>query len=237
MSSRSPFANAQARRINHTIGQAIHQYDMIADGDRIAVAISGGYDSLTLLWFLLKRLPRIPVRYELLCIHIDPGFENGFASVLEQYIQSMNIDIKIDYTNIGIIAHGPDNRENPCFLCAKLRRKRIFEIAQTCSCNKVALGHNKDDLIETMMINMFYAGEISCMHPMQSFFNGKFTLIRPLAYTDSTDIRRFAKKIQLPEFINPCPSAKNSKRSDIRDMLNTFYKKTKNQREPVSCHA
>jgi tRNA 2-thiocytidine biosynthesis protein TtcA len=224
MSSHSPFSNAVARNINKTFGQAIHQYNMISHNDKIAVAISGGFDSLTLLWFLKKRLPRIPIQYELLCIHVDPGFENGFATMLHQYVQSLDITIQIKYTDIGRIAHGEANRENPCFLCSKLRRKQIFDIAEKNACNKVALGHNKDDLIETLMINMFYAGEISCMKPMQPFFNGKLTLIRPLAYTDSDIIRKFARQFQLPQFINPCPSAMNSKRSDIRKMLTALYK-------------
>jgi tRNA 2-thiocytidine biosynthesis protein TtcA len=227
MSSQSPFSNAVARQINRNIGQAIHQYNMISHKDKIAIAISGGYDSLTLLWFLIKRLPRIPIQYELLCIHVDPGFENGFSTLLQKYVHSLDIAIQIAYTDIGHIAHGPENRENPCFLCSKLRRKHIFDIAEQYACNKIALGHNKDDLIETLMMNMIYAGEISCMKPKQSFFNGKLTLIRPLAYTDSDIIRKFARQFQLPQFINPCPSALTSKRSDIREMLTAFYKKNK----------
>jgi len=227
MSSHSPFSNAVARQINKNVGQAIHQYNMISQNDRIAVAVSGGYDSLTLLWFLIKRLPRIPIQYELLCIHIDPGFDDSFSALLQQYVQSLNINIQINYTNIGQIAHSVKNRENPCFLCSRLRRKHIFDIAEQFSCNKVAMGHNKDDLIETFMMNMFYSGEISCMKPMQSFFKGKLTLIRPLAYTDSNLIRRFAKKFQLPQFTNPCPSAMDSRRSDVREMLISLYKKNK----------
>ena len=227
MSSHSPFSNAVARKINKTIGQAIHHYKMISHNDKIAIAISGGYDSLTLLWFLVNRLPRIPIHHELLCIHVDPGFDGGFSTLLKQYVQSLNTEIQIVYTNIGPISHGIENRENPCFLCSRLRRKHIFDIAEQHACNKVALGHNKDDLIETLMINMFYAGEISCMKPMQPFFNGKIKLIRPLVYTDADLIRRFAKQFQLPQFINPCPSAENSKRSDMREMLTAFYQKNK----------
>jgi len=227
MSSNAPFSNAVARQINKHFGQAIHHYKMISHNDKIAVALSGGYDSLTLLWFLMKRLPRIPIQYQLMCIHVDPGFENSCSEMLKNYVQSLDVSIQIEHTNIGHIAHSDGNRENPCFLCSRLRRKHIFDIAEASSCNKVALGHNKDDLIETLMINMFYAGEISCMQPKQPFFNGKLTVIRPLAYTDSEIIRRFARKFQLPQFNNPCPSAKSSRRSDIRDMLTALYKKNK----------
>jgi len=225
MSARSPLKSSQAKRINRTIGKAVRTYNMISDGDKIAVGISGGCDSLTLLWFLKHRLNHLPINYELLCIHVDPGFKPDHSDQLKAYAQTLNIPIQVEHTQFGMIAHGSENRENPCFLCARLRRQRIFEIAEACSCNKVALGHNKDDLIETLMINMFYAGEISCMHPRQSLFQGKLTVIRPLAYTDADAIRRFAKINDLPTFMNPCPSASKSKRSDIRDMLTTFYQK------------
>jgi len=224
MSSNSPFSNSIAKRINRSFGKAIHKYNMISNGDRIAVGVSGGCDSLTLLWFLIHRLPVIPIQYEILCIHIDPGFDDGFAPLLKEYAQDLGVTLCIDYTDFGIIAHGPENRENPCFLCARLRRKRIFEIAEQHGCNKIALGHNKDDLIETLFINMFYSGEISSMMPLQSLFQGKLTVIRPLAYTESDNIRRFVKSFKLPEFINPCPSSILSRRTEIRDMLSKMYR-------------
>ncbi|MBF0450599.1 MAG: tRNA 2-thiocytidine(32) synthetase TtcA [Candidatus Magnetomorum sp.] len=227
MSSRSPFSSSVARKINRSIGKAIHQYHMISDGDKIAVGISGGCDSLTLLWFLIHRLPRIPVQYELVCIHIDPGFDNGFSPLLKKYAHELGISLHVEYTDYGILAHGPENRENPCFLCARLRRKRIFEIAEQHGCNKIAFGHNKDDLIETLMINMLYAGEISSMLPSQPFFQGKLTVIRPLAYTDSDLIRLFVQSFQLPVCINPCPSSKTSHRSEVRDMLTHLYQKNR----------
>jgi tRNA 2-thiocytidine biosynthesis protein TtcA len=105
-----------------------------------------------------------------------------------------------------------------------LRRKRLFEIADELGCNKLALGHNKDDLIETLFMNMCYAGEISTMLPVQHFFQQQFTLIRPLALADEDLIRRFAREQRFPDFINPCPTAANSKRRDIKLMLNRLYR-------------
>jgi len=225
--SSSPFSLSVVKKINRSFGKAIHNYNMISDGDRIAVGISGGCDSMTLLWFLIHRLAKIPVKYELVCIHIDPGFDKSFAPLLKQFIRDWGASLIVDHTNHGLVAHSSENKENPCFLCARLRRKRIFEIADQYNCNKIAFGHNKDDLIETLMINMFYAGEISCMKPFQPFFEGKFTVIRPLAYTDAGLIRRFVKSFQLPEFINPCPSSTVSQRSEIREMLFKLYQKNK----------
>ncbi|MDX9786630.1 MAG: ATP-binding protein [Desulfobacterales bacterium] len=215
------------KKLNHAVGRAIHQYDMIADGDRIALGLSGGADSLTLIYILKERLPRIPVNYEIFAFHIDPGFENGFSVPLQDYCRRNGYRLEVVNTNIGSIAHGEENRENPCFLCARLRRKRLFELAAANGCGKLALGHNKDDLIETLFLNICYAGEISTMLPAQPFFDGEITVIRPLAFADEKDIRRFAKDNGFPEFINPCPSAGQSSRREMRLLLNQLYQQNR----------
>ncbi len=209
--------------LKKNIGKALHQYDMISDGDRILVGLSGGKDSFTLMWMLAERLKRVPINYNLYAVHIDLGFDGGFGESLEKYCRQTGFDVRVEYTDYGILAHSSVNKENPCFLCSRLRRKRIFEIADELGCNKVAFGHNKDDIIETLFMNMCYAGEISSMLPSQSFFQGKFTLIRPLAFVDEDVIRRFAKENAHQEFINPCPSAIRSKRQRIKKVLNQLY--------------
>ncbi|OQX28137.1 MAG: tRNA 2-thiocytidine(32) synthetase TtcA [Desulfobacteraceae bacterium IS3] len=215
--------DAAYRILNRFVGRAIHLYDMISDGDRIAVGLSGGKDSLTLMWILKERLSRIPVKYKLFPIYIDPGFEGGFADALEIYCTEMGYDLRVEHTDCGIVGHSAENRENPCFLCSRLRRKRLFEIADELGCSKVALGHHKDDIIETLFLNMCYAGEISTMLPSQSLFQGRFTVIRPLAFTDENIIRRFATSRHFPEFVNPCPSAGISKRREIKTLLSRLY--------------
>ncbi|MBW2196871.1 MAG: tRNA 2-thiocytidine(32) synthetase TtcA [Deltaproteobacteria bacterium] len=197
---------------------------MISDGDRILVGLSGGKDSFTLMWMLNERLKRIPINYELFGVHIDPGFEEGFSEPLAEYWNRTGLKLKVEHTDYGILAHSSKNRENPCFLCSRLRRKRLFEIADELGCNKLALGHNKDDIIETLFINICYAGEISTMLPSQSFFQERFTLIRPLAFVDEDVIRRFVKEKGCPDFINPCPSAKVSKRQEIKGLLQQLYR-------------
>ncbi|MBW1606851.1 MAG: tRNA 2-thiocytidine(32) synthetase TtcA [Deltaproteobacteria bacterium] len=200
---------------------------MISDGDRILVGLSGGKDSFTLMWMLNERLKRIPINYELSAVYIDPGFEEGFGEPLAEYWNRTGHEIKIEHTDYGILAHSTQNRENPCFLCSRLRRKRLFEIADELGCNKIALGHNKDDIIETLFMNICYAGEISTMMPAQSFFQERFTLIRPLAFVDEDVIRRFAKEKSCPDFINPCPTAKVSKRQEIKRLLQQLYTSNK----------
>jgi tRNA 2-thiocytidine biosynthesis protein TtcA len=211
-------------RLNRTVGQAIHRYGMISDGDRLAVGLSGGFDSLFLMYVLSERLKRIPIRYELTAIHIDPGFDGGFSDRLEIYCRENGYALHIEHTDYGVLAHGPENRENPCFLCSRRRRKRLFELTAEFGCNKLALGHNRDDIIETLFLNMCYAGEISTMMPKQSMFGGEIVVIRPLAFTDEHLIRRFGGEVAFPEFINPCPSASNSKRQEIKGFLNQLYK-------------
>ncbi|MFH0726601.1 MAG: ATP-binding protein [Pseudomonadota bacterium] len=215
------------KALNRAVGQAIHRYDMIADGDRIAVGLSGGKDSLFLMWILTERLARIPIHYEVLAFHIDPGFEGGFSESLEAYGDEKNYRLEIVRTDYGVVAHSGENLENPCFLCSMLRRKRLFELATKNRCNKLALGHNKDDLIETLFLNICYAGEISTMVPVQPFFDGEVTVIRPLAFADENDIRRFAKEEGFPDFINKCPSAGVSKRQEIKTLLNQLYRQNR----------
>ncbi len=171
-----------------------------------------------------ERLARIPIAYELIAVYIDPGFAGGFGPQLQAYCTDRNCELKIEYTDYGVLAHSDQNRENPCFLCARLRRKRLFEVAADAGCNKIALGHNKDDLIETLFLNMCYAGEISTMAPVQSYFGNEFEMIRPLMYADADAIRRFAREKSFPDFINPCPSAQASKRSEIRSLLDRLYR-------------
>ncbi|MDY6822795.1 MAG: ATP-binding protein [Thermodesulfobacteriota bacterium] len=212
------------KTINRTLGKAHHRYGMLADGDRLCVGLSGGKDSLTLMWFLHERLPRIPIDYTIVACHVDPGFENGCAEKLEQFCEHRGWSIRVEHTDHGVVAHSPENLENPCFLCARRRRQRLFEVAAELNCNKLALGHTKDDIIESLFLNMFYAGEISVMMPYLPMFGGEITIIRPLAFTDENDIKRFAAEKGFPEFINPCPSADRSKRWEIKNMLETLYK-------------
>ena len=216
-------AGYEYKALNRTIGRAIHDYDMIRDGDRILVGLSGGSDSLTMLWMLAERRKRVRVAFQLFAVYIDPGF-GAVADALQPFCERLEIPLRTELTDYGIVSHGPSNRENPCFLCAHLRRKRLFQIAAELGCNTLALGHNKDDVIETLFLNICYSGEISTMRPAQDLFNGRFKVIRPMAYADEQLIRRFARNWRLPVIANPCPSAGNSRRASIKDLLQQLYR-------------
>ena len=211
------------QRINRAMGQAIHKHDMIQDGDRIAMGLSGGKDSLTLLHMLMERLRRVPVNYSVHPIYIDPGFEGSFAEELADHCRELGLNLTYELTNHGPEAHKAEHNVSPCFLCSRQRRKRLFELTSELGCRTLALGHNKDDVIETLLINIFYSGQISTMMPHQSMFDGDVTVIRPLYMAEEEDIVRFATEQKLPVYSNPCPSSTVSKRREIKDLLSTLY--------------
>jgi tRNA 2-thiocytidine biosynthesis protein TtcA len=212
------------REIRRLVGKAIHHYRLIEDGDRILVALSGGKDSLAMLNILHERRARVPIDYELGVVTVDLGYEGSNFEPLQGYVRDLGYDLVLKKTQIGPLAQSDHNRENPCFLCARLRRKVFFETAQELGCNKVALGHNKDDIIETFLINAFYSGEISTMVPHQVLFGGKLAIIRPLALLEETKIRNYAGLRALPEIKDSCPTRSMNRRGQIKYLLGELDK-------------
>ncbi len=209
--------------VNKLVGRALHRYQMLQDGDRVAVALSGGSDSLVLLWALQEWQKKAPIRYELVVIHLDMGFPGHDWPKVEAYLQKAGFKYYFEKTDYGPKAH-EIGRETPCFYCARLRRKRLFELTKELNCNKLAFGHNKDDIIVTFFINLFYGAEISTMVPYQELFQGLITLIRPLAFVDKAQINSLAQRLGLPVIENPCPSAGTTKRAELGRFLNDLYK-------------
>ena len=210
--------------VRRLVGKAISHYDLIQNGDRIAVAVSGGKDSVLLLWLLRERLQRIPIRYDLTAVHVDPGFDATVGDRLEGFFLKEGFDYRIIRTDHGLRAHGPENRENPCFLCARLRRTTLFREARDLNCPKIALGHTQDDLIETFFINICYGAQTATMVPKQLFFGGEITVIRPLALVPAAKIERLCRRLGLPIIDNACPSAGKNKRQEIRNLLEPLFK-------------
>ena len=209
--------------IHSLLGKAIGKFNLIEDGDHLLVCVSGGYDSMVLLYLFQIRLNFIPVTYTLHALHIDLGFPDGQSDKLELYFKSLGLDYTRVKTDIGPMAHSDANLENPCFMCSRMRRKLIFQNAQKLGYNKIVMGHNRDDVLETFFLNMAFSGEISTMVPKQSFFSGKFIMIRPFYLTDEDVIRRYARKHQIPSIEDGCPTGKNSKRALIRSWLGSLY--------------
>ena len=214
---------AADKKIFKKLGRAIRHYELIEGGERIAVAVSGGKDSLSLLWLLRERLRWVPKPYALIAVHLDMGFPDSRPLAVEAFCRDLGIPFHYERTDYGVRAHGPENRENPCFLCARLRRQHLFEMARSLKCAKLAFGHNQDDIIETFFLNLFFGGQISTMVPRQVLFQGALTLIRPLALLGEREIQGLVQRRAWPEMINLCPSAGRSSREQLKKMLSEAY--------------
>ena len=215
--------------------KAALDYGMIGEGDRVLVGVSGGSDSLALLELLASPMVFLP-RFSMVAVTIDPGFDasGGDCTVLERYFNERGIQYRIEKTDIGILAHSDFNRKkSPCFICSRLRRKRMVEIAEEYDCNRIALAHHKDDIIETLLLNIFYSREISTMVPCQSLFRGKFHIIRPLAYVREGLIKKYALERNLPVIENRCPTSGSSRRTYIKKLLDELEKENKDVRENI----
>ena len=216
-----------AKEMKRLMGKAIYQCRMIEDGDRILVAVSGGQDSMSLLWLLRDRLKRIPITYDLTAMYVELGFTNNTEEEMEHFFTANGFNFCIMKSGFGPFAHSKENRENPCFLCSRLRRKAIFEKAGELECNKIAFGHQKDDFIETFFLNLLFAGSMSTLHPCQELFNGKLTIIRPLYLLNRTTIKKYAEEMGFPTIESGCPTSPSSKRAQIRSVLSNLYQTNK----------
>ncbi|MFH0738353.1 MAG: ATP-binding protein [Candidatus Omnitrophota bacterium] len=207
--------------ISKRVGRAIMDYKMLSQGDKIAVAVSGGKDSLTLLRVLEDRKAFVPIRYELLAIHVDLGYPRSYARSLEKYFKKTGVKYHIERVDV---LKKTKPKDITCFWCSWNRRKALFETADRFGCTKVALGHHKDDIIETILLNMFFQGEISAMSPKQELFKGKITLIRPLAYVEEYMIKRFAREERLPHDSCRCPNSITSNRTRMSKIIGELKK-------------
>jgi len=213
-----------AKEMRRLMGKALHSRDMIEDGDHVMVAVSGGKDSLSLLWLLRERLDRVPIQYRITAVHVDPGFGANSADRMEEFFSNHGFQSRVVRGDFGPLAHGSENRENPCFLCSWIRRKVLFETARELGCNKIAFAHHKDDVIETFFLNIFYGASVSTMKPVQEFFGGKLFAIRPFFMIDSDLIRRYFRSMGWQEVHLGCPTAGSSKREEIKVILNRLYR-------------
>ena len=203
--------------------KAVDEFHLIEKGDKIAVGISGGKDSLTLLYALAGLRRFYPNPFELEAITVDMGFGDFHTDKIQQLCDKLEVPYTVVPTEISKIIFQDDRKEsNPCSLCAKMRKGALNEVAKKLNCNKIAYAHHKDDVVETMLLSLIFEGRFHTFSPMTYWDRMDLTLIRPLLYVDEADIIGFKNKYDLPVEKSACPADGNTKREYAKDLLRTL---------------
>lgn len=210
------------QRLLSLIRQAVDQYEMIEEGDHIAIGISGGKDSLTLLWGLAHLQKFYPKHFSLSAITVDMGIDTMDLEPIKALCQEFQVPYEIVPTEIGKILFDIRKETNPCSLCAKLRKGALNNKALEMGCNKIAYAHHKDDLIETAMMSLLYEGRFYAFSPVTHLDRTDLTVIRPLMFVSEADVKGFRNKYQLPVCKNPCPMDGHTRREYVKNLIHTL---------------
>ncbi len=222
-SQKSPLTKLE-KRLRRNVGQAIAEYNMIEDGDKIMVCLSGGKDSYALLHILMLLKESAPINFELIAVNLDqkqPGFPED---ILPNYLSKLNVEYHIIEENTyAIVQDKIPEGKTTCSLCSRLRRAVLYKTAKNIGATKIALGHHRDDMIETLMLNMFYGGKIKAMPAKLVSDNGEHVVIRPLAFCKEPELIQYAELKKFPIIpCNLCGSQPNLQRQNIKRMLNEW---------------
>lgn len=201
--------------------KAIQEFDLIQNGDKIAVGVSGGKDSLVLLEGLVRLKRFIGIDYEVTAITLDPRFggTDGDYSSVEEMCQRLGVDFILKRTHIGEIVFDVRQETNPCSLCARMRRGALHDAAKEAGCNKIALGHNYDDAVETFVMNLFNEGRLGCFAPKSYLSRKDITMIRPLVFAPEKEVRSAAKRSGLEVVKSKCPADGHTSREETKRFL------------------
>lgn len=211
--------------------KGITKYKMIKDGDKIAVGVSGGKDSVTLLKLLAEYKKFSPEKFDLIAVTVDLNFSHANAdfSPIKQLCDDLNVEYYIQKTDIGQVVFDVRKESNPCALCSKMRKGALYSLVKEKGFNKVALGHHSDDLIDTLLLSMFYEGRLSTFAPKSYLDRTDLTLIRPMIMLEEIDVVSYSK--DLPVVKSCCPANKNTKREYVKELLSHVGKEIPNVRE------
>jgi tRNA 2-thiocytidine biosynthesis protein TtcA len=226
VSKKSVDSNKLQKRLRRNAGTAIADYGMIADGDRVMVCLSGGKDSYAMLDILQGLQNNAPVSFELVAVNMDqkqPGFPED---VLPRYLDALNIEYYIvEKDTYSVVREKIPEGKTTCGLCSRLRRGTLYAFAEQIGATKIALGHHRDDIVETLFLNMFYGGRLASMPPKLLSDDGRNIVIRPMAYCREADIARYARLKEFPIIpCNLCGSQENLQRQQIKQMLSDWEK-------------
>ena len=214
---------------------ACQKYDMIQDGDRIAIGVSGGKDSLALLASMARLREFYPQKFDIVAVSIDMRFgnEDGDFSEIRNLCDRLGVEYIVKPTNLGRLIFDVRQETNPCSLCSKMRRGALNNAAVEAGCNKVALGHHLDDVAETFIMNLFNGASLDCFMPVTYLDRKEVTVIRPMIFARESDCARVARKENLPVSKSKCPSDGNTEREETKKFLSSLEKKYGNVREKI----
>ena len=221
------------QKILSLMRQAIQTYNMIDNGDVIAIGVSGGKDSLVLLRAMHCFKTFYPKQFDIKAITIDSGFENADFTEVQKLCKKLDVEYIIEKTDIKKIVFDKKKEKSPCSLCSKMRRAALCDIAKNTGCNKIALGHNRDDAIETFVMNITYNGKAMCFEPVTHYEDINITLIRPLIYVQEYILSKCAKENNLPIVKKICPADGNTKREEIKKLISSIQSNNKNAKKNI----
>ena len=207
------------KKILSLLRRCVEDYDMIQDGDRVAVGVSGGKDSLILLASLARLSRFYPKKFTVEAFTVDMGIEGMDLSPIQSFCDELGVPCHIIPTQINKVIFETRKEKNPCALCAKMRKGSLHEAILAEGFHKVALGHHYDDAVETFFLSLFYEGRLSCFHPVTYLDRADVTQIRPLLYVSENMVKEATKRLDLPVVHNPCPADGNTKRQEVKDLI------------------
>lgn len=209
------------KKILSLMRRAVEDYDMIHNGDKIAVGCSGGKDS-TLMLLALHRLSQFyPQKFSVVGITIDPGSGMDFTP-LKELCEKEGIEYIVKKTQIYDIVFNVTKQENPCSLCARMRRGALNDEAKAAGCNKIALGHHNDDVLETFMLNLIHEGRIGCFQPVTYLSRIDLTVLRPMVYIEEREVKSSVRRTEIPVIQNPCPADGYTQREEMKKLLKSM---------------
>ncbi len=212
------------KRITSRVRKAVEDYDMIQSGDKIGVGVSGGKDSLVLLGALASLSRYYPKKFTVVGLTLDMGYKADYSGI-QRYCDNLGVEYIVKPTNIAEVIFDYRKEENPCSLCAKMRRGALNDLAIEQGCQRVALGHHNDDVLETFLLSLMYEGRINCFSPVTYLDRTDLYSIRPMIYVHEGDIRGVVRRLDIPVVKSSCPVDGNTKRAEIKEILHDLDKR------------